>query len=120
MSPRDLVLGAIDRMIQSCEEEIGENDPGNHATIGALRGEMKGLMAARAYAANAIPPEGTDRNAVIEQCAAIPDLWVNAPSCSPDGTACEHKRTAHEIARRIRALKISEPQSRIEGGKDGR
>lgn len=49
-SSRSRLLLALDRMIDSAQEEISENDPGNHATIGMLHGELKGLMAARAYA----------------------------------------------------------------------
>lgn len=40
---------ALDAMIESVREDMRENDPGNHATIGALDGELKGLMAARTY-----------------------------------------------------------------------
>lgn len=49
-SPRSTLLLALDRMVESVEEDIKSEDPGNHATLGMLRGELKGLMAARTYA----------------------------------------------------------------------
>jgi hypothetical protein len=48
-SHRSRTLMALDAMIESVREDMRENDPGNHATIGALNGELKGLMAARTY-----------------------------------------------------------------------
>lgn len=48
-SHRSRTLMALDAMIESVREDLRENDPGNHATIGALNGELKGLMAARTY-----------------------------------------------------------------------
>lgn len=48
----------------------------------------------------------TKRDQVIEECAAIADLWAKSRSCVK-GEPCEHVRLAKEIARRIRVLKES-------------
>ena len=48
-----LTLQALTRMIESVEDDIRKEDPGNHATRGELRGELKGLLAARHYLAAA-------------------------------------------------------------------
>lgn len=44
------VCEALDRMIESVLADLKEQDPGNHATIGSLQGELKGLQAARRLA----------------------------------------------------------------------
>lgn len=52
-------LLAMDRMIESVQAEIAENDPGNHATIAALNGELKGLLAGRLLLELAFVPSET-------------------------------------------------------------
>lgn len=42
------LLDGLDRMIESCDESIKQENPGNHATIGSLRGEVLGYRNARA------------------------------------------------------------------------
>lgn len=47
---RSRVLLALDRMIESVEEDILKEDPNNLSSRTFLHGERKGLMAARMYA----------------------------------------------------------------------
>jgi hypothetical protein len=56
----DLTLGALDRMIDSVGHDMREQDPGNHATIGVLKGEEKGLLAARIYLQAALAKAGVE------------------------------------------------------------
>lgn len=42
-----LALLGIERMLESVQEDLKNEDPGNYATIAALHGEGKGLTAAK-------------------------------------------------------------------------
>lgn len=63
------VCEALDRMIASVLSDLKEQDPGNHATIGSLQGELKGLQAAKGLVSiqSETQPIPNARHAAYEQ-----------------------------------------------------
>lgn len=53
--------------------------------------------------------QGVDRRAVLEEAAAICDLWKHTSCNFHDDDPCCHARTANSIATKIRALKQANP-----------
>lgn len=103
-----LTMLALDRMIDSVAQDISEEDPGNHATIGMLRGEDKGLRSARTYLAAAIEnaaPQGSPGSISGEATSRIADL----PAVAAFPSAIEHnlrgEHAAKWLSERIEWLK---------------
>lgn len=107
-----LVIAALDRMLASVDEDLADQDPGNHSTIGQLVGEKKGLQAARELLMRAQPEALFASTTGWRLVPEEPDYSMELAGLEKLRTPNKDKSLNGVVTRIYRAMIYAAPQER--------